>query len=66
MFCLDKPSHKNFDQQRNYEEAFLDDVAEQIAYKPLRPAVVRELKDHIEDRTEEYLSEGMTVEDAVK
>lgn len=38
---MDKPSHMNFDQQRNYEEAFLDDVSEQITYKPLRPAVVR-------------------------
>ena len=63
---MDKPFQKNHDQHTDYEEAFLEDVADQIAYKPLRPAVVRELKDHIDDRTEEYLSEGMSPEDAVK
>lgn len=63
---MDKPFQKNHNQHTDYEEAFLEDVADQIAYKPLRPAVVRELKDHIDDRTEEYLSEGMSPEDAVK
>lgn len=63
---MDKPFQKNHNQHTDYEEAFLEDVADQIAYKPLRPAVVRELKDHIDDRTEEYLSEGISPEDAVK
>lgn len=63
---MDKPFQKNHNQPTDYEEVFLEDVADQIAYKPLRPAVVKELKDHIDDRTEEYLSEGMSPEDAVK
>lgn len=63
---MDKPFQKNHNQHTDYEEEFLEDVADQIAYKPLRPAVVKELKDHIDDRTEEYLSEGMSPEDAVK
>lgn len=58
------------DKERNFEkgyaEDFLDDVAEQIAYKPLRPAVVKELKDHIEDRAEEYQAEGLSRSQAVK
>lgn len=63
---MDKRFHKNIEPHTDYEEAFLEDVADQIAYKPLRPAVVRELKDHIDDRTKEYLSEGLGPEDAVR
>lgn len=54
------PTDKNSDPAAE----FLEDAADQIAYKPLRPAVIQELKDHIEDRAEEFESEGMSPEEA--
>lgn len=45
---------------------FLEDVAEQISYKPLRPLITKELEDHILDRTEAYIEEGMNREEAEK
>jgi hypothetical protein len=38
---------------------FLEDVAEQIQYKPVRADVKAELTAHIEDRKEEYREQGM-------
>jgi len=45
-------------------EAFLEEVAEQISYRPLRPAIVSELQDHIEERIGEYQNEGYSREQA--
>lgn len=45
---------------------FLEDVAEQISYKPLRPSITKELEDHILDRTESYMDKGMSREEAEK
>ena len=52
------------DRYQDYEAAFLEDVAEQIAYKPMRSSIVCELKAHIEDRTGEYEAEGLGTEEA--
>lgn len=46
------------------KELFLEEVVAQIAYKPLRPSVVRELEAHIRDRAEEYEKEGLSAEEA--
>jgi hypothetical protein len=43
---------------------FLDEVADQIAYRPLRSSLCQELREHIQDLTEEYESQGMTPEAA--
>lgn len=43
---------------------FLEDVAEQISYKPLRPSITKELEDHIQDRIEEYRADGMSPHEA--
>lgn len=43
---------------------FLEDVADQISYRPLRPAIQAELQDHIEDRADAYVSQGMSQEQA--
>ena len=48
----------------NRTESFLEEVTEQISYRPLRPAISRELREHIEDRREEYEREGMRTEEA--
>ena len=50
----------------NRTESFLEEVTEQISYRPLRPAISRELREHIEDRREEYEREGMRTEEAEK
>lgn len=44
---------------------FLDEVTEQIAYKPLRPTIRQELETHIEDRIDECRDRGMTQPDAI-
>ena len=44
---------------------YLDDVTEQIAYKPLRPSIRQELEAHIEDRIEECKSRGVTSDEAI-
>ena len=54
------------DRNKDYEASFLEDAAEQIAYKPLRPSIVQELRDHIEDRAEEYEAGGLCPADARK
>ena len=43
---------------------FLDQVADQIGYKPVRESVRREIGDHIEDRMQDYISEGYAGEEA--
>lgn len=43
---------------------FLEDVAEQIQYKPIRKEIKEELEAHIEDRKEEYTLQGMDEADA--
>ena len=48
----------------DYKKDFLDTVAEQIAYKPLRRVLGQELKEHIYDRTEEYEAQGISREEA--
>lgn len=45
---------------------FLEDVSEQISYKPLRPSIARELEDHIRDRADQYRSQGLSQEEAEK
>lgn len=40
-------------------EKFLDDVVEQIQYKPVRIEIKEELAAHIEDRKAEYINKGM-------
>lgn len=54
------------DKTNTATDHFLADVAEQISYKPLRPSIVKELEDHIQDRAEEYRADGMSPEDAEK
>lgn len=44
--------------------SFLEDVASQIAYRPLRPAVMKELQDHIDDRISEYEEAGLNKAEA--
>ncbi len=43
----------------NKAELFLEDVAEQIQYKPVRDEIKEELAAHMEDRKAEYVSQGM-------
>jgi len=43
---------------------FLEEVTEQISYKPLRPSIYQELESHINDRIEEYESQGLSHDDA--
>ena len=44
---------------RNSMEVFLNTVAEQIRWKRAKVVVLRELKDHMEDRYEAKLSQGL-------
>ena len=46
------------------KERFLDEITDQISYKPLRPSIRQELSSHIEDRVEEYESLGLSASDA--
>ena len=45
---------------------FLDNVCEQIKYKPIREDIAEELKNHIEELKENYIQEGMKEEIAEK
>lgn len=45
--------------------SFLDEVTDQISYKPLRPSIRQELESHLQDRMEEYQSQGFSPEDSV-
>ncbi len=44
---------------------FLNDVKEQIQYKPIRPEIEEEMKAHIEDRTKEYMEMGLEEKEAL-
>ncbi len=44
---------------------FLEDVKEQIQYKPIRGEIEEEIKAHIEDRTLEYIEMGVEEKEAV-
>lgn len=46
-------------------EEFLDEVNEQIRYKPMRAAIDEELRGHIEDKTELYKEYGLEEEEAI-
>lgn len=43
---------------------FLNEVTDQISYQPLRPSIHQELESHIQDRMEDYESQGLSSEDA--
>ncbi|WP_349947954.1 permease prefix domain 1-containing protein [Lacrimispora sp. BS-2] len=43
---------------------FLEEVTDQISYKPLRSSIHQELESHIQDRIEEYESQGLSHADA--
>lgn len=43
---------------------FLDEVTDQISYEPLRPSIRQELKDHMNDRMEDYKVNGLSHSDA--
>ncbi len=51
--------------ERNAVELFLEDVEAQIQYKPAARRISKELYDHLEDKTEEYKSEGLAEEEAM-
>ncbi len=46
------------------KKEFLDNVTDQISYRPLRSEIRRELEEHIEDHMEEYEAEGLSARDA--
>lgn len=43
---------------------FLNEVTDQISYKPLRPSIRQELEDHMNDRMEDYKANGLSHSDA--
>jgi len=43
---------------------FLNEVTDQISYHPLRPSIHQELESHIQDRIEEFKSQGLSSADA--
>ena len=43
---------------------FLEDVDEQIAYKPIHAAVNEELRAHVEDKAETYMEYGIEEDEA--
>lgn len=51
-----------------YEEvkSFIQDVTEQIQYRPIRSEIKEELLSHIEDRVDEYENEGESRDNAIK
>lgn len=51
-----------------YEEVknFIQDVTEQIQYRPIRPEIKEELLSHIEDRVDEYENAGDSRDNAIK
>ena len=51
-----------------YEEvkSFIQDVTEQIQYRPIRPEIKEELLSHIEDRIDEYENAGENRDNAIK
>lgn len=55
-------------QQTNLDisDSFLNEVTDQIAYKPIRLSIRQELEEHLLDRMEDYESQGISSEDAMK
>ena len=45
---------------------FLNNVCEQIKYKPIRNEIAEELQGHIKDIKESYIEEGVNEEEAEK
>ena len=43
---------------------FLNNVCEQIKYKPIRNSISEELENHIEESKENYIEEGMQEKEA--
>lgn len=43
---------------------FLNEVTDQISHQPLRPSIRQELESHIQDRMEDYESQGLSSADA--
>lgn len=64
--CLIKRKKKTFLTGTDHVEQFVEDVTEQIKYKPIRASIEEELRGHLEDRAEEYSGEGMDSSSAVK
>lgn len=50
----------------NSVSRFLDEVTDQIAWKPLHPSIRQELEEHIEDLADELKNEGIESEDAFR
>lgn len=57
---MDKDIIDNQDYKVNTASIFLDTVADQIAYQPVRKVILKELEEHIEDHVEEYLQQGLS------
>lgn len=53
---------------KEYEEvkSFIQDVTDQIQYRPIRPEIEKELLSHIEDRVDEYENVGESRDNAIK
>ena len=47
-------------------ESFLNEVTDQIAFKPIRASIRQELEEHLWDRIEEYEEQGNSQEEAKK
>lgn len=55
-------------EKKPYENSvsqFLNEVTDQISWKPLRPSIRLELEEHIEDLADELKSEGIESEEAI-
>ena len=51
-------------EKRDWRENYLNQVREQIHWKRAQPVVLRELRDHLQDQRDAYLSQGMKETDA--
>lgn len=56
------------DKQQNLDisDSFLNEVTDQIAYKPIRAFIRQELEEHLVDRIEDYESQGISSAEAQK
>ena len=54
--------------EQNFDvyESFLNEVTDQIAFKPIRASIRQELEEHLLDRIEEYEEQGISQEEAKK
>ena len=46
-------------EKRDWREDYLNQVRGQIHWKRAQPVVLRELRDHLQDQRDAYLSQGM-------